>query len=511
MDKRFEEQSHNEAYCSTDLNSESSREESIRPGEQDTVSDEIGVEKIGGFRVIEPLGQGAFGAVYKAHDDNLGRFVAIKFLHNPMDPKRQKLFEREARALGALSKESNIVEIYQWGEHQGRNYVVLEFVDGSAEKLLHEHPEGLSISRALTIATDCADALHAAHNCGVLHRDIKPANILVEPDTGRAKIADFGLARIEYDMGFTLAGGTSGSPPYMSPEQVAGEELDGRSDQFSLGITLYELLCGQRPYEGNSASQIMESIRKNKRVSLSERRPDLSDGICAIVDKATSHDVEGRYRSCKEFAKSVRKVVASLERSGQVEVSGQRDEVRKKGRSMPKSCTVTITLASLAIAGPLFSFFQSAGPTIDYAQPLSQSSRFESQREKWLPHGEYSIDSWTVPEYDQYIERAMGELERLRTDPNSEPEELCAVLAALGDLYRGERDYRVAAKFYDEAIQGFPGRLDIAHSLYYSLIACYTELEDQQSLESLYKRMLKVFPEGSEEYHDARTALDGEI
>lgn len=230
-----------------------------------TVSDPDALigKRLGNFEILSVLGRGGFGAVYKARDTKLGRFVAIKFLHNPLDPGRQTLFEREARALAALSKEAGIVEVYEWGEVGAQNYIVLEFVDGGTEKALKEHPHGLPVLQALGIAADCAEALDAAHALGILHRDIKPANILLESATGRAKVADFGLARLREESGeFTLAGGLSGSPPYMSPEQALAGELDCRSDIFSLGVTLYELLCGERPFTGANSSQIMETVTR---------------------------------------------------------------------------------------------------------------------------------------------------------------------------------------------------------------------------------------------------------
>lgn len=199
--------------------------------------------QIGNFEIIAALGRGGFGAVYKARDVKLGRYVAIKFLHNPLDPRRRAHFEREARALASLSKEVGIVEIYEWGELDSQRYIVLEFVESSAEDLLKRCPNGLPVLQALSIAADCAGALQAAHGAGILHRDIKPANILLESATGAAKVADFGLAHLTEESGdFTLAGGLSGSPTYTPLEQTSSGELDARSDGVSARYTSVKLL-----------------------------------------------------------------------------------------------------------------------------------------------------------------------------------------------------------------------------------------------------------------------------
>jgi hypothetical protein len=275
-------------------------------------------QQIGNFKIISLMGKGAFGSVYKAQDRSLGRDVAIKFLHDPLDPPRRLLFEREGRALAALGKEASIVEIYQWGEHGNQNYVVLEFVADSVEKRLEEHPDGLPVAMALRLVAECAEAIQAAHDHDILHRDIKPANILIEPKGDRAKVADFGLARIQDNSEFTLMQTLSGSPPYMSPEQASLAEIDGRSDVFSLGVTLYEMLSGGRPFVGETSSQIMEQIRNDDRVPLIKRRGGLADRIYEIVNKATAHAVADRYQTARDFARDLRIALNDIERLGRV-------------------------------------------------------------------------------------------------------------------------------------------------------------------------------------------------
>ena len=270
------------------------------------------------YKIISLIGKGGFGNVYKARDASLERDVAIKFLWGKPDEVRRSFFEREAKAIAALGKHPNIVNIYQWDEYEGKNFIVLEYVDSNAVRLLEEHPHGLPLAMALRIAMECAEALHEAHRNGILHRDIKPANILIESDSGNAKLTDFGIARFGTSNELTLQGSISGSPPYMSPEQASAKVLDERSDIYSLGITLYELLCGKRPFEGISPEDIIERILRNQRITLQQRRPDLPKEICAIVEKAIAYEPENRYQNAGEMAKQLRFVLQSLDRSGTV-------------------------------------------------------------------------------------------------------------------------------------------------------------------------------------------------
>lgn len=290
----------------------------INPSPSSTTDPLVG-QRIGTIEIEVLLGEGAFGKVYRAYDSALSRNVAIKFLKGGLDQQRRTLFEREAKAIAALSQHPHIVTIHQWGELQDMQYFVLEYITSSAEKLAEQYPDGVPLPLALRILAECAEAMEEAHSQGILHRDIKPANILIEGKTQRAKVADFGLARVpQVGDGFTLDRLISGSPPYMSPEQATGETLDERTDVYSLGITLYELLCGELPFEGTSVQMVLDKVRANQRVSLRQRRPDLPDGICHLVEKATAHGQANRYQSAGEFADALRAALRALEYSGTV-------------------------------------------------------------------------------------------------------------------------------------------------------------------------------------------------
>ena len=336
------------------------RPNSGRPVAMPGSTDPLMGADLGSYEIIELLGQGGFGKVYRARDKTLGRDVAIKFLHSTVDFRRRALFQREAKAIAALSKHPNIVAIHQWGEYEGQNYFVLEFVEGSAEKLLEEYQEGLPVAMALRIAAECAEALHESHKNKIMHRDIKPANILIEPSNGAVKLSDFGLASFGPSSDFTLHGTISGSPSYMSPEQANAEPLDARTDIFSLGVTLYELLCGKRPFEANTAEEVIVRIRNNDRISLHTRRPDLPEAVCSIVEKATAFARASRYQTAQEFARALRIALQSLERSGRVAsepeptIPAAPDAPQRQSKPRSLSWRAGIGAAALALAVLLF-------------------------------------------------------------------------------------------------------------------------------------------------------------
>ena len=245
-------------------------------------------------------------------DTKLERDVAVKFLKDPLESVHRQLFEREAKAIAALGKHRAIVQIYGWGEVGNRVYFALEYVTGSAQRLLDKNPNGIEPCRALEIITEAADGLHYAHEQGILHRDVKPENILIDEDTGNVKVADFGLASFFETKDTSILGGAiCGSPSYMSPEQASGKPLSPAADVFSLGVTLYKLICGKRPFEGDSASEILDNIRKGNYLPLREQRPDLDEALLALVDKTMAHDAYKRYRSAADLASDARAILAA--------------------------------------------------------------------------------------------------------------------------------------------------------------------------------------------------------
>ena len=317
--------------------------------------------KLGPYEVIGPLGAGGMGEVYRAHDTRLKREVAIKVLPPSFsaDPDRLRRFELEAEATGRLNH-PNILAIYDVGTHEGAPYVVSELLEGDTLRdLLADGP--LSPRRALEYARGIASGLAAAHEKGIVHRDLKPENVFVTSD-GRVKILDFGLAKLTqpepqsagHSALTTSAGGTEpgvvmGTVGYMSPEQVRGAPTDHRSDIFSFGAILYEMLSGQRAFRGDSSIETMNAILKEEPPELSGTGRSMPPGIDRIVRHCIEKNPALRFQSARDLAFDLESL---SEASGATAPTLSHARAKRRGLSLPATILLALAAATLAyVAG----------------------------------------------------------------------------------------------------------------------------------------------------------------
>jgi serine/threonine protein kinase/tetratricopeptide (TPR) repeat protein len=257
------------------------------------------------YRIVSRLGRGAMGLVYKAQDLQLDRPVAIKFISHEIAavPEQRTRFIREARTASVLDH-PNICTIHAFDEtKEGDLFIVMAFCPGENLRVrLEQGP--LSLKHAANIAEQVARGLANAHSMGIVHRDIKPANIMLLPDGG-VKIVDFGLAKLPHDVGLTNTGGVVGTVPYMSPEQLRGDPLDARTDIWSWGVTFYEMLAGDRPFESKTEATIMRAIMDQEPPSLRARRPDLPAVVEQIISQSLRKNRDERPASARELVEAL--------------------------------------------------------------------------------------------------------------------------------------------------------------------------------------------------------------
>ena len=333
-------------------------------------------QTISHYRILEKLGQGGMGVVYLAEDSRLGRTVALKFLSEELsrDPRAVERFQREARAASALNH-PHICAVYDIGEHAGRHFMAMELLEGtSLQQLLAVG--ALPTDRVLDLGLELADALEAAHTKGIIHRDIKPANIFVT-DRGHAKLLDFGLARPPLDRLAMTAGPTQehltdpgavlGTLAYMSPEQVRGEDLDARTDLFSLGAVLYEMTTGRHAFPGSTPGTIQEAVLNRTPIAVGRVNPELSPRLEEIINKALEKDRKLRYQHASELHADLQRLKRDID-SGSI-VSRREEAVPRAGtsgwrRKWPLIAGSAFAAVALLAAGMQFSGRSAKGEAI---------------------------------------------------------------------------------------------------------------------------------------------------
>jgi pimeloyl-ACP methyl ester carboxylesterase len=257
------------------------------------------------YRILEKVGEGGMGVVYRARDTRLGRDVALKFiLHAPViDPELRARLHHEARALAALNH-PNIVTIHEIGDVEGAPFLVLEWVGGGTLNV-DDSPQPLAVDEFLTLASQIADALGAAHDHGIVHRDVKPANVLIGTDR-RVKLADFGVARFFTAEGdFTRTAGLVGTVAYMSPEQARGAEVTPASDVFSFGVLAYRLLTGRLPFEGNGPGEVIAGILSGRYPPIRSIRRAVPEAVAAVIDRCLNNHPADRFANGEQLARAL--------------------------------------------------------------------------------------------------------------------------------------------------------------------------------------------------------------
>ena len=297
----------------------------------------------GRYQIVKELGKGAMGIVYQAHDPEIGRSIAVKVLREDRITTEAfvQRFLKEARAIGRLSH-PNIVTVHDIGQDQGTVYIAMEFLEGEPlDKVIERKKFG--VEEIVDLGIQMGEALHYAHQRGIVHRDVKPSNIILQP-TGRIKITDFGIAHIEDPAApvQTQAGEILGTPAYMSPQQATSQPVDGRSDLFSLGVILYELATGRRPFVGKNLAAIFHSVTHDHPSPPADTNPEVPLNLSQIIMKCLSKIPEERYATGEALAEDLKNCLQKGETGSAKEAA-----TSKKKKMVPVFITAAVIIAGV--------------------------------------------------------------------------------------------------------------------------------------------------------------------
>ncbi len=318
----------------------------------------------GRYRLGDKLGSGGMSTVYLAQDEVLDRPVAVKLLHREISEEADQLerFRREARAAARLSH-PNLVGVIDAGEDEGRPYIVFEYVEGQTLKKLITDQGGLEVDEAVAYAIEIGRGLIAAHGRKLIHRDVKPQNVLIDLD-GRAKVTDFGIARSMEGEGMTATGRVLGTTDYVSPEQAMGEDVDERSDVYSLGIVLYEMLTGDVPFRAETQVGVAMKHVNEPLPDVLVERPEVSAAVASVVDRSTTKDARDRYNGVGEMVRDLEATLEVEAARGGGPSGGQATTVldsvpksrRRLGRGRFSGTGVVLGMLGLAVAAAALIF-----------------------------------------------------------------------------------------------------------------------------------------------------------
>ncbi len=342
------------------------------------------IDKIGKYQIIEVLGKGAMGVVYKALDPDINREVAVKTIRFDLsdsdDEEMMGRFIREAQAAGKLDH-SNIATIYDVGREKDLTYIVMQYIKGQSLQQVIAKKKKFSPKEINDIIIPLCGALEYAHQHGIVHRDIKPANILIDLK-GKPNVVDFGVARVEKST-LTQSGTTVGTPSYMSPEQIMGKRVDKRADIFSLGVILYELAAGQRPFSGGNISTLMYKIVNEEPPHITEVEKSLPANYENIVEKALAKDPKSRFQSCLQFVAALKGESTDFDSTITYDFDQDKtirmDKSQKKGRGLILGVSIA-AVALIAIAGIFFFVIKSNNtPAVQTRQAMQVNAQMKTE------------------------------------------------------------------------------------------------------------------------------------